>query len=698
VRERPPIRADDPVEKITGIGPKTASALADSGVQRVADLVLHIPRRYEDRSRAVTVREAQTIRGPVLIRGHITATEARWVRRRLHIADGQVVDDSGSLAVRWFNQPWIANRLGEPADAYVWGVVGRSRTGRIQIVNPEVQIADADVAVEDVVPVYSKLGPLAGKRLRKALNRAIEGLASMEDPLPTELVRELDLLPLADALGELHLPSLPPEPIPRKREIDRLERRTSRAHLRLAFDELLAVASVVTEFRGRRRLQRAVPIRVAGGFERRCRGVLPFEPTAGQWRVLDEIVADLAEPVPMARLLQGDVGCGKTAVAGMAIVAALDAARQAAMMAPTELLAEQLHSTISSLLGPLGHESWLLTGSTPAGDARSIRRALADGRTGVVVGTHALIQHSTDYANLGLAVIDEQHRFGVSQRQALLEKGTSPHLLVMTATPIPRSLALTLYGDLDLSVIDQLPPGRSPVRTEIRSTAARPRIWRFIASEIADGGQAYMVYPAIEHSDRAAVAALEEYVDEVRQALGGIEIGVLHGRLDRSARERVTGAFRSGDLKVVMATTVIEVGVDVPGASVMVVESADRFGLSQLHQLRGRVGRGSRPSWCILVTGDEPSAEAVSRLRVMQRTADGFEIAEADLRHRGPGEMLGVRQWGAESFRFADLAGHRDLVRRTRDVARRLAENGLLEDVRDRLLELHPVGRVFAVG
>jgi len=323
---------------------------------------------------------------------------------------------------------------------------------------------------------------------------------------------------------------------------------------------------------------------------------------------------------------------------------------------------------------------------------------LAVGDIDAVIGTHALFQEGVRYADLGLVVIDEQHRFGVAQRQQLLEKGESPHLLVMTATPIPRSLALTLYGDLDLSLIDELPPGRRQIRTEVRGVAARKRILRFLRSEIESGGQGYIVYPLIEASDKVAAAALEEHEETIRVGLGGLEIGVLHGRLGRDEREVVAGRFRRGELKVILATTVIEVGVDVPAASVMIVESAERFGLSQLHQLRGRVGRGARQSWCILVSGDDPSDGARRRLRVLESTTDGFEIAEADLEHRGPGELTGRRQWGAESFRFADLLRHRDLVLRTRSIARELAEEGRLPEVREALLRFHPIGVEFSIG
>jgi ATP-dependent DNA helicase RecG len=696
---RPPLRPWDPVDAVVGIGPKTAAGLAAAGVRTVVDLLLHLPQRYEDRSEVMAVADAFDGCGPVLLRGRVSVTSARRVRRRLHIADGTVVDGSGSLPVRWFNQPWVVDRLsGDGVTAFVYGSPGRARDGRLQLVNPEVQVVDDNEARDEVVPVYSRLGPLGGRRLRTVIKRAAVALGGIEDPLPPEVRLKLGLPTLGAALAELHRPSLPRGRDRRCRHVAVLNDRTGLEHRRLAFDELLAVAVEAADFRLRRLRQTAAPIRVGAAFAKACSDLLPFELTRAQRRVVDEVIADLGGTRPMARLLQGDVGSGKTVVAALAILASLEAGRQAALMAPTEILAEQLSRTVGCLLDRSGHEVRLLTGSVPAAEAEAIRTGLADGKIGLVIGTHALFQDKVAYADLGLVVVDEQHRFGVAQRQRLLDKGDAPHLLVMTATPIPRSLALTVYGDLDLSVIDELPPGRSPIRTEVRDASARPKIWRFLRSEIDAGGQVFVVYPLIEISDTIQATALEAHLADLQEALGGIEIGVVHGRLDRDQRERVAERFRGGELKAIMATTVIEVGLDVPAASVMVIESADRFGLSQLHQLRGRVGRGTRPSWCILITGDQPSADAEARLRVLARTTDGFEIAEADLRHRGPGELTGHRQWGVVGFRFADFHRHRDLVARAREVAADAIRSGRLTSLREALQLIHPMGEEFSIG
>jgi len=687
----------DTVDRLKGIGPKTAGALALIGVRQVGDLIFHLPRRYQDRGSVLPLSAALEAGRPVLLHGRLTVRSARYLRRRLHIADGEFTDDTGRLPIRWFNQPWIVNRLEGEVEAFVFGTIGANKTGRLQMVNPEVEIAPISAEVDTVTPVYPKLGPLAGKRLRTALVQALECLDGLPDPLPGDLRREYALQGLREALDQLHNPVVPEDPGDRERMVAQLNAHQSPGHGRLAFDELLAVASVVAGYRARRFEQTAQPIRPRKGFTKAVESLFSFKLTDAQRRAALEIIEDLGGSVPMARLLQGDVGSGKTAVATIAILAALSGGRQAALMAPTELLAEQLHRSLSSSLGAIGHRVGMLTGTVPAAEAKAIRQDLAEGALDVVVGTHALFQESVDFADLGLVVIDEQHRFGVAQRQRLLDKGSAPHLLVMTATPIPRSLALTLYGDLELTIIDELPPGRRPIRTEIRDPSARGRILEFLRSEIDHGGQGYIVCPVIDASSKIDAVSLSEHESVIRDVLGEIEVGVLHGRLGGNERDAIAKRFRDGELKVILATTIIEVGVDVPAASVMVVENADRFGLSQLHQLRGRVGRGERQSWCVLVTGEQPSENGLRRLRVLEGTNDGFQIAEADLRHRGPGELTGQRQWGAESFRFADLMDH-EMVRRTRAVARRLADEGRLDSIREDLLGLHPVGEVFAVG
>jgi len=426
--------------------------------------------------------------------------------------------------------------------------------------------------------------------------------------------------------------------------------------------------------------------------------MLPFQLTGAQRRVLKEIVADLEVGPPMARLVQGDVGSGKTVVAAMAMLIALENHHQVVMMAPTELLAQQHRAGLERLFQDTPWTPELLSGSVGLVRRREILAGLAGATCPFVVGTHALFQDAVDLANLGLVIIDEQHRFGTCQRQALVGKGMAPHLLVMTATPIPRSLALTLYGDLDLSVIDEMPPGRQPVRTEIRDDGARERLYQFLCREVERGGRIFVVYPLIEASESVDARAVTQQAEEMRLALPGIRVEILHGRMDSVDRDAVLQAFRSGEVQVILATTVIEVGIDVPEATVMVIESAERFGLSQLHQLRGRVGRGARQSWCVVMVGEGASEAARLRLTRFADTPDGFALAEADLEMRGPGELAGNRQWGPSHFRFADLLVHHDLAVRARATARDLSQDGRLPAVAEALSRYHHVEFEIPVG
>jgi ATP-dependent DNA helicase RecG len=496
--------------------------------------------------------------------------------------------------------------------------------------------------------------------------------------------KRFDLPELATAIRELHSPSVPVDPLRRTEVVDEFNSARTAYHHRLAFDELLAFSCAMVARRAERRQAEGPTVDPATVDGRRMKSLLPFVLTGAQRRVIEEISEDLRGGAPMARLLQGDVGSGKTVVAALAMLMALESGHQVAFMAPTELLAEQHARTLEDLLGPAGHNISQLTGSQTAATQRKVRDGLGDGSVRCVVGTHALFQESVSFEDLGLVVVDEQHRFGVSQRQALAEKGRAPHLLVMTATPIPRSLALTVYGDLDLSIIDELPPGRRLVRTHLRSADARSKVFSFIRKEVAEGGRAFVVYPIIDASEEIEAEALTENVDEVRSSLPGVEIDVIHGRLDRDRREEAISRFRSGAVQVLLATSIVEVGMDIPEASVMVIESAQRFGLSQLHQLRGRVGRGTRQAWCILMADEGVGEETRRRLDVVCNSTDGFEIAEADLESRGPGELTGVRQWGPAGFRFANLFRDRDVIAATRDLAAEFDASGVL----DRNLEI----------
>jgi ATP-dependent DNA helicase RecG len=689
--DRKPPRPDDPLTGLVGIGPRSAEALAAEGVRTVLELLLHVPRRYEDRSRLTRLDGRLEPGSWVLVLGRVSGLRVRRVRQRsLHIVDGVIDDGRGTLEVVWFNQRWVHRRLRDEPELYLYGQIREAKGGRLQLVNPEIEEAGEDA--ERIVPVYPRLGRFGGKRLRRLIAQCLPAAAACADPLSEALRLRYSLPILGDALRDIHAPPTSGRRIDRDRLVAELNSGRNSSQRRLAFDELLAFACAMTWRRRSRRRAEAPP--VTTGFRdllARHGSLLSFELTAAQQRVLSEIAADLGCGFPMARLVQGDVGSGKTVVAEMAMLMVLEAGYQVAFMAPTELLAEQHTRTLSILLMKAGYQPQQLTSSLPLPQQRAVRDGLAAGSVDCVVGTHALFQQSVSYRNLGLVVVDEQHRFGVAQRQALVGKGRSPHLLVMTATPIPRSLALTVYGDLDLSIVDELPPGRTPVSTYIRLSDARGRVFKFLRTEIADGGRAFVVYPIIDVSEEVQAAALTDHEIDVRRRLPGVEVGVLHGRLDRARREAVVSGFRDGSIQVLLATTVVEVGVDVPEASVMVIESAERFGLSQLHQLRGRVGRGRRKSRCILMTEANIGEDARRRLEVLCASNDGFEIAEADLELRGPGELTGTRQWGPAGFRFANLARDGPLIAATRDLARNLDAENELDAMRDSLAVFHSI-------
>jgi len=665
--------------------------MAAEGVTRIVDLLFHLPRRYEDRSRLITLDSQLEPLSWVLLRGRVKDLRVRRIsRRKLHIVDGWVEDGHGRIRVVWFNQRWLGKRLEDSPELYLFGKIREARGGALELLNPEIETIGEGFG--GIVPVYPALAGFGGRRMRRLIRQCLSAIDDCADPLPTDARLAAGLPGLAHALRELHAPTPPDEAQARENLLSDLNHRRSLFHRRLAFDELLALGCSMAADRELRRQIRGPRLECRPPDPASEYSLLSFELTGAQRRVLGEICRDFRSGTPMARLVQGDVGSGKTAVAALAMLMALEGGVQVAIMTPTEILAAQHHRTLGNILTKAGFEPRLLVASLPAAERRAVVEGLRDGSVPIVVGTHALFQEAVEYRRLGLVVVDEQHRFGVVQRSALISKGRAPHLLVMTATPIPRSLALTVYGDLELSLIDEMPPGRRPVRTVQRAPSARDRVFEFLREEVSRGGRSFVVYPLIDASEEVAAAALSEQEALVRNRLPGVKIGVLHGRLTRAQQEAVSAKFRDGSIQVVLATSVVEVGVDVPEATVMVIESAQRFGLSQLHQLRGRVGRGERPAWCVLITDEQLSDEAAQRMEVMCRTVDGFEIAEADLELRGPGELTGTRQWGAEGFRFANLVRDRDLIILTRELATQLATKGRLDGVREALTGYHPTG------
>jgi ATP-dependent DNA helicase RecG len=641
---------DSPVQYLKGVGPRRAEAFERLGVRTVRDLLWHLPRRYEDRRRFSPVR-LLSHGAAALVSGRVTGASTER-RRGLVITRVLLVDDSGSAHLTWYNQPYMVKRFPVGTHLVAYGKVER-RFGAVQILNPECEVVTGNdlAGMGRIVPIYPLTEGLSQQVVRNVLFSLMELTAKMPDPLPAGVRERCALVDLPVALRDIHFPET----------WDACDA----ARRRLVFEELFRVQLRLAARKVAAASRPGIAFRVGEEILAEIGEMLPFELTPAQARVLEEIRADMEAPQPMHRLLQGDVGSGKTAVAAAVALAAVRNGYQAALMAPTEILAEQHFLNLERLFRPRGVMVDLLTGSGGERDRDAVRNRLRAGATDLVVGTHALIQEDVGFSRLGLVIVDEQHRFGVLQRQSLWEKGHGaivPDLLVMTATPIPRTLALTLYGDLDLSVIDQLPPGRQPITTQWFAATDRDLVFEFLRDQLREGRQAYYVCPLIEESDALYAEAAVAKAEMLRQLFPERRIGLLHGRMKTAERAATMEAFRAGEIDLLTATTVIEVGVDVPNATVMVIEDADRFGLAQLHQLRGRVGRGTHRSFCLLITdprsnpdvpglGDGQSlSDGQRRMKVMVETTDGFQIAEEDLEIRGPGEVYGTRQHGFEAM------------------------------------------------
>jgi ATP-dependent DNA helicase RecG len=656
---------NDPAQFLHGVGPKGAELLSKLGIVTAGDILCHLPRRYEDRSKLARIGD---LRGgeTVLVRARILSAEsARTSRRGLDLTRVVIRDDSGAAELVFFRQPYLLRRFQEmmrrDRSLVVYGTVRASSFGLPTIEHPEweEEVPDSDaLSAGRIVPVYPLSEGLTQGRMRRIVASALEGYAPLiEDVLPAKLRRDHRLVGAQEAFRTVHFPEDTASPVAARR--------------RLVFEEFLLLqlgfALQRAAWSGRRS---GHTVRLGEGFlEEATRRVFPFAPTASQARAIAEIAADMASGRPMNRLLHGDVGSGKTAVAVAAILMVHQAGLQAAVMAPTEVLAQQ-HATV------LGQ--WLARADIPVDVAiggggprarQELLERLRTGRSRVVVGTHALIEEDVAFERLGLVVVDEQHRFGVLQRRALQEKGLAPHVLVMSATPIPRTLTLTLYGDLDVTCLRELPPGRRPIRTHWKRPDQSRAVYRGIAELLSRGRQAYVVCPLVEESDKLEALAATQHAERIRaEMLPGYRIGLLHGQMSGPEKDAVMQAFKEHELDVLVSTTVIEVGVDVANAAVVVIENADRFGLAQLHQLRGRVGRGSHASYCVLI-GDPRTDDGVRRLQTMTETTDGFRIAEEDLRLRGPGEFYGTRQSGLPAFRFGNIVGDEDILVETRQVA-----------------------------
>ena len=670
-----------PLQYVKGVGPRRASDLAGAGFHVLADLLLRLPLRFEDRDRVQPI--AQLSAGDLTaVVGEILACGVRPTRRRgFRVLEVVVADASGRMRAVYFNQPFLAEVLAPGSRVAFFGRVERGRAGGgLQLTNPAYELLAADAADDDdarihtgrIVPVYEKAGGITSKTTRRIVHAALELLPSaVADPLPPEVSREHGLIDRRAALIHAHFPA-------QGTSMEDLERCRTPAQRRLIFEEFFVFQlGLALRRRATASARKPRTIHVDERIRRAALDVLPFRLTGDQRQALKEIVGDLTRDRPMNRLLQGDVGSGKTIVALLAALVAMENSLQVAVMSPTELLAEQHHLNIARILGPARCEVVLLTGTLAARARRDAWDRLAAGRAQLAVGTHALMQDAVRFKELGLVIIDEQHRFGVIQRAALRRKGVQPDVLVMTATPIPRTLALTAYGDLDVSVIRELPPGRQQVVTRLAPEGKRREVYEFVRRQLRAGRQGYVVYPLVDESEKvdlkAATAMAQHLATDV---FPDFSVGLVHGRMKAGERDAVMTAFGAGKVHLLVATTVIEVGIDVANATVMLVEHAERFGLAQLHQLRGRVGRGPHRAYCILLHQGRLSDAAGARLAAVAATSDGFEIAERDLEIRGPGDFFGTRQSGIPALRVGDLL--RDYA--TMDEARRAAHAWLAQD------------------
>lgn len=653
---------DTPVRYLKGVGPKTAERFEKLGILTLSDLLCHYPRRYLDFSKPYSIAEAPADTECV-VKAEVFAKPGGRIlpggRRMERITAG---DDVSSLEITWFNNPYVTQKLELGQEYYFQGIVTGGMLRR-QMVNPQVR-TDAQVKSSPFEAVYPQTEGLTSSAIVKCVRQLLPHAELLPDPLPPEMLKKYRLLSKADAVRAIHCPATEEEAFAARR--------------RLIYEELLVLQLGIGRMKNHGAASTGAPMKKADASP--FWESLPFSPTGAQRRAVEEILTDMSGETSMNRLLQGDVGSGKTLVAAAAIWACIRAGYQAALLAPTEILASQHAENLNRLLSPFGMRAALLTGGMKAAARRTTLAAIRDDEADLIVGTHAILSEGVEFARLGLAVVDEQHRFGVRQRGLLAEKAANPHLLVMSATPIPRTLGLLMYGDLDISILDELPPGRKPVKTRCITGKKRADLYGFLDREIDSGRQAYIVCPAIEDAGGSGLNAVKSYYEDIAKAyLPDRRVGLMHGRLKPKEKAEVMDDFKSGRLDALVSTTVIEVGVDVPNATVMVIENAERYGLSALHQLRGRVGRGAAESWCFLVS-DNASESVQKRLKFLCSTSDGFAVAQYDLETRGPGDFFGSRQHGLPTLQIADLMNDaRTLHAAQSEAAALLAEDPLLE-------------------
>lgn len=644
------LNLESDIRFIKGVGEKRAELFYKLGIFDIDTLIHFYPRKYEDWSTSKTVKEAQNGETAVIKATMITPVTEHMIRRGLTLYKCKFTDGETVINVTIFNNKYLAKALRTYEDYILYGKIEKTFTSA-SMSSPKIEKADTG---DKIHPIYPATDKLNSKAIAKAVKTALENLEQIPETLSEDIRNRYDLISLDKAIRSIHLPETKEE--------------AEKARKRLIFEELLVLQLGLLKLKSSKKSY--TDIKITKNFTDDFKKLLPFQLTGAQNRAIKECLEDMNKEHPMRRLLQGDVGSGKTAVAAALIHSVIKNGYQAALMAPTEILATQHFNSLSQLLESTGIKTELLTGSVKAKEKKELKKRLIDGEIDLLIGTHALIQNDVEFKNLGLVITDEQHRFGVKQRANLASKGNEVHTLVMSATPIPRTLGLIIYGDLEISVLDELPPNRQEIRTDVVNSSYHPRIYKFIKDAVARGEQAYIICPLVEESEQLDLKSAEEYANELSEnEFSGYTLGLLHGKMKPKDKDMVMKAFAEGDIQILIATTVVEVGIDVPNATVMVIENAQQFGLSQLHQLRGRIGRGTKKSYCILVS-DSKSETSRNRLMTMKKYSDGFKIADEDLKARGPGDFFGERQHGLPKLKIADMLEDIDVLRMTQECAK----------------------------